>query len=62
MTYFVDSPHVFPWPIVRQFYYEAISRALEELKANHPGEGIHLIGHSIGGALFLIGVSFVVLP
>lgn len=41
-----------------KFYYDAIDRALEELKAKHPGEGIHLIGHSIGGAVVVISVWF----
>lgn len=32
-----------------QFYYEAIDRALEEIKERHPGQEVHVIGHSIGG-------------
>ncbi|CAB1120251.1 unnamed protein product [Ectocarpus sp. CCAP 1310/34] len=32
-----------------KFYYEAIDRALEEIKERHPGQGMHVIGHSIGG-------------
>ncbi|CAN0014291.1 unnamed protein product, partial [Scytosiphon promiscuus] len=32
-----------------QFYYDAIDRALEEIKKEHPGQGVHLVGHSIGG-------------
>eukprot|EP00904_Undaria_pinnatifida_P010185 jgi/Undpi1/6297/HiC_scaffold_20.g08780.m1 len=32
-----------------KFYYEAIDRALEEVKEKHPGQGVHVVGHSIGG-------------
>lgn len=32
-----------------QFYYEAIDRTLQEIKEKHPGQGVHLVGHSIGG-------------
>eukprot|EP00752_Nemacystus_decipiens_P010496 g9351.t1 len=32
-----------------KFYYEAIDRTLQEIKENHPGQGVHLVGHSIGG-------------
>ena len=35
---------------IAQFYYEAIDRALEEIKEKHPGQGVHVVGHSIGGA------------
>lgn len=34
---------------VGQFYYEAIGRALDNAKRDHPGAGIHIVGHSIGG-------------
>lgn len=32
-----------------QFYYEAIDRALEKIQERHPGRGVHIVGHSIGG-------------
>ncbi|CAN0037606.1 unnamed protein product, partial [Discosporangium mesarthrocarpum] len=32
-----------------QFYYEGIDRALDVINENHPGKGIHIVGHSIGG-------------
>ncbi|CAM9592814.1 unnamed protein product [Ascophyllum nodosum] len=32
-----------------QFYYQAIDRALDKVKENHPGQGLHVVGHSIGG-------------
>ncbi|CAM9776310.1 unnamed protein product [Pylaiella littoralis] len=32
-----------------KFYYEAIDRALEKIQERHPGRGVHIVGHSIGG-------------
>ncbi|KAG5191750.1 hypothetical protein JKP88DRAFT_295255 [Tribonema minus] len=32
-----------------KFYYDAIDKGLESLKAQHPDEPFHLVGHSIGG-------------
>lgn len=52
---FVDSTQINaesnrPPPLLfSQFYYEAIDRTLQEIKEKHPGQGIHLVGHSIGG-------------
>lgn len=42
------TPPLSPLPC-SQFYYEAIDRALEEIKERHPGQGVHIVGHSIGG-------------
>ncbi len=42
-------PLPFLRPFLCQFYYEGIDRALQQIKERHPGRGIHIVGHSIGG-------------
>lgn len=51
LCYTVLLPKILYSAVVTQFFYEAIDRALKEIKKNHPGERVHIVGHSIGGAV-----------
>ncbi|CAM9520429.1 unnamed protein product, partial [Choristocarpus tenellus] len=32
-----------------KFYFEGMDRTMEIINENHPGQGLHIVGHSIGG-------------